>query len=140
MSNNDCCAAAAPSWYGTGSKDRSCPCTGGCIGDIGDQGKLLFVAVPCSGPVEGWLFHCKPEVLLGVPAHETCDGKVPGLFIVPLANGEGAPHWGHGASVDGREALQYVHNIVTHPLSGWHQGLHLSERNAPPVKVSTRSQ
>jgi len=114
MSNNDCCAAAAPSWYGTGSKDRSCPCAGGCTGD---REKLLFVVVACSGPVEGWLFHCKPEVLLGVPAHKTCGGKVPGLFIDPPANGEGAPHSGHGASVDGREVLQYVHNIVTHTLS-----------------------
>jgi len=114
MSNNDCGAAAEPSWYGTGSKDHSCPGAGGCISD---REKLLFVVVTCSGLFEGWLFHCKPEVFLGVPAHKTCGGKVPGLFSDPPANGDGAPHSGHGTSVDGREALQYVHNIMTQPLS-----------------------
>src|SRR5215469_14119071 len=104
MSNIDWSAAAALSWYGTGSKD-----------DLRN------------GPLEGWLFHCKPEVFLGAPSHQTCGGNAPGLPIAPLRSGEGAPHCGQGRSVGGREALQYVHNIVTHPLSCWHPrywGLH----------------
>lgn len=90
MSNNDWFAAVALSWYGTGSKDG-----------------------PRNGPVEGWLFHCKPEVFLGVLPHEPC-GKAPEAPLIPPRSGEGAPHCGQGTSVAGREALQYVQNIVTH--------------------------
>ncbi len=117
MSTNDWFASAALSWYGTGSKD--CPCMGGGAEGMdgrdapGAQGKLLFAAVPRNWPVEGWLFHCKPEVFLGVPPHEPC-GKAPEAPIVPPRSGEGAPHCGQGISVAGREALQYVQNIVTH--------------------------